>query len=658
INMNGKGVDPASSGNFVGFYDTLGDLLSKITNPINGKSFAYVKDSKLGGNYYTAYWYVSNNWTELKQDPALIYTSPSAPTPSGVFSIKPNPAITIDATGQLNLDGLATPQLPSHFKGFFNSIEELKTAVPNPVLHQDWAYVKVPTGWMAYRSDSQGSARKWNVIAPMGSFAVINRKDEPNSYSQSFGIYKNDSWDLDDKGILSLKPVDTTTNVVISSQEGTTTGGKISNIKFESGKPYAEVNLSTLTIKSPQQVIDYNSAWESAHKLEDYRGSLFYDTASRTWMGCNDPDAGGAVDVKWTKLMHRGMSDQVKSLVRRVPAKAPNVDPGILGDSGLWHFNGVSFLDKEDSQLPEEFREKCGGYITTTVQDKDAPNISIPQQRLQTCTPDNEEGGTWVRRFISTGSPGAEASWSKWVRTSFSPKDIEDHENNPAAHKNVIKHYRVFALNGRYLSIAAQTAGSALGGIHASNVNTIADNYGFSNEEKDYIDTPYEGSFRMGGVISLGGYKEGEKRFPSGNWQLILRKKDIDSQNYSPIAQFRYNHTDEKVQYPSMSFEVENVDLKTAQELVANLTFTDNQGIRDHHPDLYLVPTRSTLFIEDMKTRGGSYIGNTHRTLYGNLDVIGNVGIKSHHSRLNDDNSSIRVYGEKVNKTPVKMSSH
>ncbi|MGL5014184.1 MAG: hypothetical protein ACRC6V_07840, partial [Bacteroidales bacterium] len=590
------------------------------------------------------------------QDPALLYNDVATPTPAGVFSIKPNPAITIDANGQLNLDGLATPQLPSHFKGFFDNLQALKDAVPRPVIGQDWGYVKGPSGWMVYRAGSQGSASNWQVVAPLGSFALVDKKDGPTSFAQSFGIYKDDSWDLDSKGILSLKPVDTTTNVVISGQDGTTVGGKISNIKFESGKPYAEVDASTLVIKSPQQIIDYNATWESAHKLEEFRGSLFYDTTSKTWMGCNDPDAGGGVDVKWTKLMHRGMSDQVKDLVRRVPAKAPNAIGGVLGDSGYWHFNGVTFLEKQDTNLPEEFREKCGGYITTTVQDADTAGVSIPQYRMQTCTPDREEGGTWVRRFLSTQSPGAQTSWSPWVRTSFSHKDIEDHENNPAAHKNVIKYYRVFALNGNCQSIFAQTAGNSLGGFHADNGVPLADNYGFTDSEKDYLDVPYQGSYRIKGAISLSGYNERVNRYPTGRWQLVFRKKDRVTQAYSSIGQAYYEHSDESKPYPSFSFVIDDINIDKDQEVVTNFTFSQKEALRSQHPDLYLVPSRSNLVLEDSKTRAGSAISNGMRLFFGNLDVIGNVGIKSHHSDLSKPDSQIRVYGEKVNKTLVPMT--
>ncbi|MGL5013652.1 MAG: hypothetical protein ACRC6V_05090 [Bacteroidales bacterium] len=654
---SGGGVAPISVDNFKGFFESMGDLVGQVTDAINGKSFAFVRDVTLGGKYYTPHLYVNNAWKEFKQDPALTYSAPDDPLNHGVFSIKPSAKISVDANGQLDLDGLSTPQLPSHFKGFFNSIAELKAAVPKPVILQDWAYVKneATGGLMGYRADSQGSATKWNVIAPMGSFAVIDKSTTTPTYRQAFGLYKNNSWEVDDKGILTLKAIDTTTNVVISDGAGQTTGGPISSIRFEAGKPYAQVDGSLLTIKNPQQVVNYTSTWEREHPLNDYRGSLFYDANSKTWMGCDDPDQGGGVDVKWTKLMHRGMSDQVKSLVRRVPAKAPDVDTGVYGDSGLWHFNGVTFLDKGSEYLPEEFKNVCGGYITTTVQNRDAPEVSIPQHRMQSFTPDNDEGGTWVRRFLSTSSPGGAVSWSKWVRTSFSHKDMEAHQKDLGAHKDALKYHVVFALTGKLQGIFSQTAGSSLGGLHEANGLMLVDNYGYTNMEKDYMDPPYSGDFRISGVLGFSGYKEGEKKYPAGRWQILFRKKDMGSETYGPVGQFTYNHTDENKPYPPLSFLVKDIPLKDHQEVVINLTFSDTQALRTKHPDLYLAPTRSYLVLEDNTTLSGTLVGEAHRTLYGNLDVIGDVGIKSHHAKLDDPNSNIRVYGEKVTKLATPM---
>ncbi|MGL5016342.1 MAG: hypothetical protein ACRC6V_19005, partial [Bacteroidales bacterium] len=633
IHLNQGGGIPTDQ-NFQGFFASLGDLESKVQNPIDGKSYAFAKDSTLGGQYYTPYFYVGGTWTELKQDPALTYFATGSSTNQGVFSIKPNPGISIDSSGQLNLDGLSTPPATHYFHGFFDTLDALKTEVPRPSINHSFAYTKHANGnWIGrqWKYSAATSMNDWVIVAPIGAISMVASPGASGVPSPVFGIYNNDQWTLDSNGLASLKPIDTKTTIQISDKDGTVEKGEVSIISFPKGKSMVSIGGTSkeeLIINNPQRVIDYNATWESGHNGEDYRGNLFYDVTSKTWMGHNDPDAPGGVDVKWTRLMHRGMSDQVKDLVRRVPAKAPNVVGGVLGDSGYWHFNGVSFLEKENTNLPEEFREKCGGYITTTVQDADAPGISIPQNRIQSCTPDNEEGGTWVRRFVSTGSPGAETSWSKWVRTSFSQKDIEDHEKNPAAHKDVIKYYRIFALTGKCQSIFAQTAGESLGGFHADNGVPLADNYGYTDSEKDYLDVPYLGSYRVKGVISLSGYNEKDKKHPTGRWQLVFRRKDRNTSQYTVIGSNYYEHDDETKPYPTMSFLLENIELDRDQELVTNFTFSQKENLNTRHPDLYLVPSRSNLVLEDMTTRAGSAISNGMRLFFGNLDVIGDVGIK------------------------------
>lgn len=657
LHLNTGGGGTVTNQNFKGFFDTLGDIESLVQDPIDGKSYAFAKDSTLGGQYYTPYFYVNNNWTELKQDPALTYFATGAPTNQGVFSIKPNPGITVDSTGQLNLDGLSTPAEPRYFHGFHNDVNELKAAVPNPTLDLSFAYIKHSSGsgWVAVRYVAQGSARQWAVIAAIGGFSLLDKKDNPTMSSACFGIYKDENFDLDSKGILSLRPIDTTTDVIISDMAGGTTGGKVNKIKLETGKSYAEVSGSELIMKHPQRVISYNSTFEAAHNSRDYEGNIFYDETSRTWMGWGIPDVAGGVDRKWTKVFHRGMSDEVKDLSKRLPAKTASVQTGVLDDNPAWSYNGITYLEKDSDQLPEDLKNVCGGYITTSVQDKDAPGVTIAQHRIQTCAADRVEGGTWVRRYISDSSPGASVDWSPWIRTSFSFKDIEAHMTDPGAHKSSIKYYRIFALTGKCQSIFAQTAGGALGGLHANNGVPLADNYGYTNSEKDYLDVPYPGDFRVKGAVSLSGYKDNNKKYPTGRWSLVFRIKDRSTGLYSIIGQSYYNHPDEKVPYPTLSFTTNSITLDRDQELVTNLTFSEIEALNREHPDLYLVPSRSNLVLEDIGTRAGSAISNGMRLFFGNLDVIGDVAIKSHHATLTDPKSQIRVYGEPVPKKPTEM---
>lgn len=660
IHLNTGGSGPLSSQNFLGFFATLGDLQSAVPNPLDGKSFAFVKDMKLGGSYYTPYFYVNGAWNELKQDPALTYSGPKDPMTHGVFSIKPSEKITVDHLGQLDLDGLSAPADPKFFHGFYDDVNQLKAAVPNPTLDLSFAYVKhgSGSGWEGLRYVAHGSStRKWETVNAVGGFSVIDKKVGPTRSSAGFGIYQNDDFEMDAKGILSLKPIDTTTNVVISDGKGDTTGGKVNAIRFENGKPYAQVDGTILTIKSPQQLIEYDSTWERAHPLEDYRGSLFYDITSRSWMGCDDPTAGGAVDVKWTHLLHRNMSNEVKDLVKRVPAKTPEVLPGPLGDTRSWDYNGVTYIEQGSEHLPDEFRDRCGGYITTTVNDKDQPGVTIPQHRIQTCTPDRETGGTWVRRFKSTGTPGSQTGWSDWVRTSFSHKDIENHMEDKNAHKSVIKFYKAASFSAQYSKFYNQSVGGTGGGVRGGNCSLMVDNYGALNEDEDYMCPAYDGDFRVRGVLAFAGYSD--KNIPVGQWNVTVRLKHKDSSAWRTIGHFRSKEmAASSKKFPLISFETSPEEILSTDEIVINVTYTNTSSLITDHPGLYFVPLRSHFVLEDENTRAGTNIARTFGKHAGNVDIMGDVGVRVHYTNIPNSTGAIRVYGEALSHTPAEMDEY
>ncbi|MGL5016101.1 MAG: hypothetical protein ACRC6V_17750, partial [Bacteroidales bacterium] len=258
--------------NFLGFFESLGEIQSQIKNPVDGKSYAFAKDSKLGGNYYTPYFYVNGQWRELKKDPALTYEDPKAPTAVGVFSIKPSEKITVDAKGQMNLDGLSTPQLPQYFVGFFDTLEALKNEVKNPTPYQSFGFVKSGgRGWITYRSEKQGTASLWNIVAPLGSFTFVD--DVTQSFTQVFGIKKSDAWEVDSRGILNMKGGGGTgpggaLSVSISDYNSQVETHDVTAISFNKGKGFAEFtgsNKDHVLIDHPQRVIQYSSDFESKH---------------------------------------------------------------------------------------------------------------------------------------------------------------------------------------------------------------------------------------------------------------------------------------------------------------------------------------------------------------------------------------------------------
>ncbi|MGL5012694.1 MAG: hypothetical protein ACRC6V_00170 [Bacteroidales bacterium] len=660
----GGGGTPLAVSNFKGFFQSMGDLMDEVKDAINGKSYAFVKDTQLGGKYYTPHLYLNGTWTEFKQDPALTYSHPSEVGNHGVFSIKPNEKILVDANGQLNLDGLSTAQDPKHFQGFFESYQDLTASVPRPVAERDLAYVKHANGgWIGYRATKQGSASLWQVFAPIGGFSVVESKTSAAVPGVSYGIYKDDAWELDGKGLLTLKPVNTSTEVFIGGVESEVVTGHIKSIQFMAGASYATLqgkDKDKLFLNHPQRVIEYDAEFEAEHNKRDYEGNIFYDETSRCWMGWGIPDAQGAVDKKWTRIAHPKMSDEVKGLDSRLPSKAPILTGGTLGDNAKWEHSGWSYIgpvsdEYEPSDLPDEIK-LSGAYVQTYVKDKPGEG-GIPQARMQTCYEDKEGGSQWVRLFDATPAGAGDPVWKKWIRTSFSHKDIEAHEKDLGAHQAAIKYYRVFALTGVCQAIFAQTAGDALGGLHAANGVPMADNYGYTSQEKDYLDVPYKGMFRLKGAVSFSGYNDKKNKiYPVGRWQFVFRKKDRVTGTYSIIGQSYYVHSDQTKPYPTMSFVTREIELEKDQELVTNFTFDSKAALRNEHPNLYLVPSRSNLVLEDVNTRAGSAISNGMRLFFGNLDVTGDVGIKSHHATLTDPSSQIRVYGEIVAKKPIDMT--
>lgn len=663
IKLNAGGGGGITNQNFKGFYDTLGDIISSVSDPIDGKSYAFAKDSTLGGKYYTPYFYVNGNWKELKQDPSLTYNSPSTPTNAGVFSIKPNEKITIDANGQLNLDNLSTPQLPQYFAGFFDTLDQLKAEVPNPVVHQTHAYVKGPAGrgWLNYRADRQGSASMWSIVAPLGSFSFVDEKAA--SFTQVFGIKKSDAWELDSQGLLTMKGgtgpgPGGALNVGISGSDGQVEVHDVTSMTFNKGKSFAEftgANKNHVLLDHPQRVINYNSTFEQGYNSRDYEGNIFYDETSRTWMGWGIPKAPGAVDNKWTRIAHPQMSDEVKDLNRRVPAKAPSVTPGLIGDNSMWDHIGVTFIEAGNSNLPAEIKDTCGGYITTVVQDKDTVGVTIPQYRMQTCLADREEGGTWIRRLLATGSEGSAISWSPWVKSSFGREEILRHEKDPNAHKDIIKFAAVHAIEGQMKNIFNQTLEGVAGALRADgNYSVLMDTYGHILLQQDRGSVPYDHWFNAEGVVEFSGY-EGDNQYPVGKWTVHLRVKRKGTTVFKDIRKFRYVHTDSTKRYPALRFKSEKVELVRGDELYMHVYFDNPQGLLNKHPDIYIVPVRSYISYQDSETAAGTLIAASYRKFFGNVDVTGDVAVKVHHRKPEDPSTGIRVYGTKVKKTPTDM---
>ncbi|MGL5015090.1 MAG: hypothetical protein ACRC6V_12515, partial [Bacteroidales bacterium] len=663
LDLQAGGGGGITNQNFKGFFETLGDIQSQVTDPRDGKSFAFAKDSTLGGKYYTPYFYVNGAWQELKQDPALTYNSPTTATNQGVFSIKPSDKITIDSTGQLNLDGLSTPQLPQYFVGFFDTLDELKATVKNPVVKQSFAFVKSGgRGWITYRYDAQGSANLWSIVAPLGSFTFVD--EAAASFTQVFGIKKSDAWSVDSRGILEMKGgggggPGGALSVGISGSDGQSVVHDVTAISFNKGKSFADftgANNDHVLIDHPQRVINYNNTFEMAHNNRDYEGNIFYDETSRTWMGWGfSKDA--TPDQKWTRIVHPHMSDEVRDLVRRVPAKAKSVTPGLIGDSQDWDHIGTTFIEAGNSNLPAELKGTCGCYITTVVQDKDTAGVTIPQFRMQTALADREDGGTWIRRLLATGSPGSAISWSPWVKSSFGREEISTHEKDPNAHKDVIKFAAVHSIEGKMANIFNQTLEGFPGALRADgNYDILMDTYGHILYQLDRGTVPYDHWFDAEGMVEFSGYT-GSSNYSVGKWTVHLRIKRKGTTTFSDIQKFTYVHTDSKTPYPPMKFKAEKIELVRGDELYMHVYFDNPKGLMNAHPDIYIVPIRSYIAYQDSETAAGTLIAASYRKLFGNVDVKGDVAVKVHHRDPDDIKSGIRVYGTRITREPTNMKA-
>ncbi|MGL5964794.1 MAG: hypothetical protein ACRCZ2_10430, partial [Fusobacteriaceae bacterium] len=372
----------------------------------------------------------------------------------------------------------------------------------------------------------------------------------------------------------------------------------------------------------------------------------------------------GTADVKpkWTSIAHRGMSDQVASLDKRYPEHMKPIKDTDPKDQ-IWSVASRTYLGPGSVDLPEGFGPNLGLFIITDVKSNTAGTGDPTNEiRVQTGRPDDGSGGVWQRSYDFQ-----ENKWKPWIKVSFTTEDLQRHMTDPHAHSNILRYYRVYSVFGKFKDISTQITGDAPGGLVDDNSILLADNYGYSDiDPHDYLDAPYSGKFNISGILSFGGYsdKKGVKT-TDGRWQLLLRKRNTKTgSDYTIVGHFTYQYKYDKnnKKYPTLLYEIKDVYLEDHQEVVMNISFTPDGSVPgkliDDHPDLYLVPSRCHIVIEDNKTRAGSFIARAYRVLYGNLDVIGDVGVKSHHTFLDDPTSNIRVYGEKVQKVATKMTLH
>lgn len=638
-----------AEGYFRGFFDNLGEVESQVKNPTSGKTFVFVKDQLVDkGQYYNAYFYVNKAWTEVPTDPAITYTPTDSPLAQGVFTIKPDARINIDAKGQLDLSGLATDEARLDFHGFYETQEQLTAAVPTPIVDKSFGYIKHPNGaWVGkvYRHTDSGNT--WQVMAPVGAISLMNDSSGTSSPAPVYGIAKNDDWEMHSNGILSLKAKDSELKVDISNSSGTVESGSFKTIEFTKGKSLASLDSSAkkLTLQHPQRVIQYDSSFETNHNSQDYEGNIYYDETSRCWMGWGVPKDPGGVDVKWTRIAHPRMSDEVKDLSKRLPVKAPYIDPGVLGDAAGWRYTGWSYVRKDDNQLPADFKERCGAYVSTVIQD--VPNDTArPQERLQICYADEQGGHCYVRTWNKGASSGSsDYGWRPWVKISMSAKDINDHNVDHTAHRESFKFYKVGTLDMSWATLKTKN-----GVIGDSDLLLLADSDGVSVDGASTITVPYTGSYRFSGRIDFDGLPPSGSIYPKPNF-IIYVYKTVNSVT-SIVSEHAYNHSDHTKPVLPLQWKSGEIQLNEGDKI--HFELKDFKNSLDSLSGLRFIPNRNFFIMEDYRTTAGSRIAETFRRTMGSLNAHYNVGVNVHYN--SGDTGAIRVYGAAVTAKATAMT--
>ena len=638
--------------NFKGFFETLGDIESQVTDAISGKSYAFAKDSTLGGSYYTPYFYVNTSWTELKQDPALVYSATTATTPQGVFSITPDDRITIDSNGQLNLSNLGVDESKLHFHGFFPNQAALDTAVTKPVLDRSFAYIRhANNAWIGktYLTTTAGPA--WQIMAPISAISLVDSQSSSTVPSPLYGFYNNEMITIDGNGLATINgKVEQTIKINVLDKDGEVKTGDVTALQFMAGESYVTLQGKKAFIQHPQRLIQYNADFESEHNTNDYMGNIFYDQTSRSWMGWGIPDVAGGVDVKWTRIAHPHMSQEVKGLSLRSPAKAPYVVPGILGDSTRWEFNSWTYVEKDDSTLPDEFGTRCGAYISTVVQDVDN-DTQRPQERLQICYADEPGGHCYVRTWDKgTGSAGAAGlKWRPWVKISMSGKDIDAHNENPDAHTSHHKYYKVCTFETLYNTVKTNAYRVEDRGMYL-----IADNYGSSNEGEQYTSIPYNGSFKLSGMVDVDGWENNAPKVTDWLVTIFRVRNSVETK----VAEFAYKcslSTNEKKVKP-FKWKTDPLPFEYGDKVVYKVQCVGDTDFATKYKILWFPIMRNFFVIEDARTSAGSRIAETQRRTSGIVNSQFGTGINVHFTNRADASGGVRLYGTTIEKIYQDMS--
>ncbi|MGL5964599.1 MAG: hypothetical protein ACRCZ2_09445, partial [Fusobacteriaceae bacterium] len=653
---------------FEGFFSSVGDLEAAVHDPYLDRSCAYVMIDSV----YVLHMYKGKDdgWKPVKTRATIIYKGQGATPDQGVASIKHDDYIKINSEGELDLSELGKHggELPAKdFKGIFATVEEIKALKDDLIEDMSYAMLRNANAKNAfstyyYRKETPDVDAAWNLTPNLGHLVLVEDAMEVGKYKPIYGVKAPSSAFSNKRGVLDLTKgnIKGTIKATISSRvEGvpmSTEDIKVIRFPLGAADAYITGDKTTLSMNPAQMVIpNFGKDWVDAHSTDDYIGKIYYNNDTGRWLGMTDKLPPGKFS-KWTTIAHRGMSDQVFSLVNRYPEQLiPFKKVSPTGDP--WSVSGRAYLPKDSEDLPPELKDKTGGFLQTDVKMNTAAEGEKPNEiRTQICRPDDGSGGVWQRSYDCDA-----IEWKPWVKTSFSTEDLQAHKDDPKAHQETFKYYRAYALLGNIKTIFAQQTGDMSGGFQGPNSMLLADSHGYSPlEEYNYLDAPYDGTFNINGVLSFSGYTETKTGtidpVTLGTWSIFLRKKKKGTQeDWDQAGYFTYEHTDTTKPYPPLFFFLKDMDLLSNQEVVINVNFSEAATLIEKHPYLYLAGSRSNIAIQDKATRAGGAIVGALRKLYGDLDTFGNVGLRAHYTVPETESGPIRTYATRVEKTLVEM---
>ncbi|MGL5565213.1 MAG: hypothetical protein ACRDC4_05710, partial [Plesiomonas sp.] len=531
--------------------------------------------------------------------------------------------------------------LTSNFKGFFET-EAALNAVPNPIPDVSYAFLKTATGlYMGKRYVRGASGNEWQSVLPYGALSCITKDSGGTiTVAQPFhGITKNEMTEVTD-GVLTIKDTSSKTIKVTAKDKGasgTEQSKEVSELHFVDG---IYVDMSTTpgvaTITHPQQVVKYGTQWEEDHKEAKWTGNIFFDENSQSWIGYSN-GLGPDKVPKWTRIAHRGMSEEVNSLIYRLPSRAPLITPGVTGDENHWGITSWTYVEKDDTQLPQDVRSVCGGYFFTIIKDI-GTDMARPEQRIQIFYADKEGSGVYIRRWNKDAGP-SDQGWFPWAKVSMSKLDIDTHDKDPGAHSTHHKFYKVCTFN----TLLSSLKGNAYV-IRDSDMMLLGDNYGISTQGEEKTPVPYTGSFRFVGKMTLNMEDDAKAPFATSQWLLkVMRTRGSTT---TAVYEATYNHSDHTKPMASMSWESGDISLEYGDKISLRIQPMNDANWSATYPLAQFIPMRSYFVMEDVRTRAGTRLAESQRRLMGPLYARDNVGVNAHYAK--GSTTSMRLYSAPV----------